>query len=176
MSACSFSTLSRNPRLLAHEIPPDFRSGGHLFIPPTDIGSVPSLLGHPIAHTTPTTADCAVLCIIWYKLMNTHRHTSTVLIVYCALYSFLQHSVCNAPRPSEHLPVRGENVKTFKWDQRLQIQNLFPFILDIKFVGRTSRGHTGGRSHRISHPPFCGAREGFSHSFPSSTVKSNFVY
>ena len=28
----------------------------------------------------------------------------------------------------------------------------FPFILDIKFVGRTSRGHTGGRSHRISHP------------------------
>ena len=34
----------------------------------------------------------------------------------------------------------------------------FPFILDIKFVGRTSRGHTGGRSHRIFHPPsFCGA-------------------
>ena len=25
----------------------------------------------------------------------------------------------------------------------------FPFILDIKFVRRTSRGHTGGRSHRI---------------------------
>ena len=59
----------------------------------------------------------------------------------------------------------------------------FPSILDIKFVGRTSRGHTGGRSHRIFNPPsFCGAcldflsREGFSHSFPSSTVKSNFVY
>ena len=33
----------------------------------------------------------------------------------------------------------------------------FPFILDIKFVGRTSRGHTGGKSHRISHPPFCSA-------------------
>ena len=32
----------------------------------------------------------------------------------------------NAPRPSEHPPVRGEtNVKTFRWDQRLQIQNLF---------------------------------------------------
>ena len=28
----------------------------------------------------------------------------------------------------------------------------FPFILDIKFVGRTSRGHTGGRPHRIFHP------------------------
>ena len=35
---------------------------------------------------------------------------------------------------------------------------VFPFILDIKFVGRTSRGHTGEKSHRISHPPsFCGA-------------------
>ena len=34
----------------------------------------------------------------------------------------------------------------------------FSFILDIKFVGRTSRGHPGGRSHRIFHPPsFCGA-------------------
>ena len=39
----------------------------------------------------------------------------------------------------------------------------FLFILDIKFVGRTSRGHTGGRSHRIFHPPsFCGARLLFS--------------
>ena len=39
----------------------------------------------------------------------------------------------------------------------------FPLILDIKFVGRTSRGHTGGRSHRISHPPsFCGACLNFS--------------
>ena len=39
----------------------------------------------------------------------------------------------------------------------------FPFILDIKFVGRTSRGHTEGRSHRISHPPsFCGACLNFS--------------
>ena len=39
----------------------------------------------------------------------------------------------------------------------------FPFILDIKFVERTSRGHTGGRSHRISHPPsFWGACLNFS--------------
>ena len=34
----------------------------------------------------------------------------------------------------------------------------FPSILDIKFVGHTSRGHTGGRSHRSFNPPsFCGA-------------------
>ena len=35
-----------------------------------------------------------------------------------------------------------------------------PCILDVQFVGCTSRGgHTGGRSHiTISHPPtFCGA-------------------
>ena len=39
----------------------------------------------------------------------------------------------------------------------------FPFILDIKFAGRTSRGYTGGRSHRIFHPPsFCGACLNFS--------------
>ena len=39
----------------------------------------------------------------------------------------------------------------------------FPFVLDIKFVGRTSRDHKGGRSHRISHPPsFCGASLYFS--------------
>ena len=30
----------------------------------------------------------------------------------------------NAPRPSEHPPVGGENVKTFRWDHRLQTQNL----------------------------------------------------
>ena len=39
----------------------------------------------------------------------------------------------------------------------------FPFILDIKFVGRTSWGHTEGRSQRIFHPPsFCGACLNFS--------------
>ena len=38
----------------------------------------------------------------------------------------------------------------------------FPFILDIKFVGRTSRGHTRGRSRRMFHPPFCGACLNFS--------------
>ena len=39
----------------------------------------------------------------------------------------------------------------------------FPYILDIKFVEGTSRGHTGGRSHRTSHPPsFCGACLNFS--------------
>ena len=47
----------------------------------------------------------------------------------------------------------------------------FPFILDIKFVGCTSRGHTGGRSHRISHPPsFCGACLNFSREKDSAIL------
>ena len=55
-------------------------------------------------------------------------------------------------------------------------------ILDIKVVGRTSRGYTGGRSHRISHPPsFCGACLNFlarriQQFLPSLTGKSNIVY
>ena len=61
----------------------------------------------------------------------------------------------NAPRPScccciLHINRSGLNHVFFCV--------FFPFILDIKFVGRTSRGHTGGRSHRIFNPPsFCGA-------------------
>ena len=55
---------------------------------------------------------------------------------------------------------------------------------DDMFVGHTSRGHTGGRSHRISHPrSFSGACLHFSREkdsaipfFPSSTMKSNFVF
>ena len=39
------------------------------------------------------------------------------------------------------------------WPPCVCVCVFFLFILDIKFVGRTSRGHTGGRSHRISHPP-----------------------
>ena len=31
----------------------------------------------------------------------------------------------NASRTPEHPPVRGKNVKTFRWDHRLQIQNIF---------------------------------------------------
>ena len=57
----------------------------------------------------------------------------------------------NASRPSEHKIC--QNVCVFFF-----LCVFFPSILDIKFVGRTSRGHTGGRSHRIFNPPsFCGA-------------------
>ena len=53
----------------------------------------------------------------------------------------------------------------------------FLFILDIKFVGRTSRGHTSKRkvtqdfssTFLLRCVPEFFSREGFSHSFPSST-------
>ena len=55
------------------------------------------------------------------------------------------------------------NTLYFYLTPRQRVGVFFPFILYIKFVGRTSRGHTGGRSHRISHPPsFCGACFNFS--------------
>ena len=61
--------------------------------------------------------------------------------------------------------VAGYRGKLYRDEKSLPREALvfFPFILDIKFVGRTSRGHTGGRSHRIYHPPFfCGACLNFS--------------
>ena len=66
----------------------------------------------------------------------------------------------------EYPPVGG-CVSTFFFHVQVEcvlcVCVFFPFILDIKFVGRTSRGHTGGRSHGISHPPsFCGASLHFS--------------
>ena len=60
------------------------------------------------------------------------RLFSIVIYVYypgssCAFTSVLVRikKNLNAPRPSEYSPVRGENVKTFRWDHRLPIQNLF---------------------------------------------------
>ena len=48
----------------------------------------------------------------------------------------------NAPRPSEHPPVKGENVKTFRWDHRLQRHetsswhlNGFPMVVTL--IGST---------------------------------------
>ena len=59
----------------------------------------------------------------------------------------------------------------------------FPIILDVKFVGCTSRGHTGGRPHKIYHPPsFCGAFLYFSREkdlavpFPRRPWSRFFVY
>ena len=55
---------------------------------------------------------------------------------------------------------QGSSERVLPWQVTMDqlICVFFPFILDVKSVGCTSRGHTGGRSDRISHPPsFCGA-------------------
>ena len=59
--------------------------------------------------------------------------------------------------PSNHTRI-GAWVNSKMQGRNSLVCVFFPSILDIKFVGRTSRGHTGGRSHRIFNPPsFCGA-------------------
>ena len=55
-SACSFPILGLN-LVLTYGIPPDFRGGVHLFIPPYAIGPVRGLSGHAVAyrwHPQPT--------------------------------------------------------------------------------------------------------------------------
>ena len=42
------------------------------------------------------------------------------ILMWTQVPNFLKQNL-NASRPSEHPPVRGENVKTFGWDHRLQI-------------------------------------------------------
>ena len=57
----------------------------------------------------------------------------------------------------------GSSGRVLPWQVTISCLGFSPFILDIKFVGCTSRGHTGGRSHRISHSAsFCGACLSFS--------------
>ena len=96
--------------------------------------------------TRMTGPDCAVMC----NLINIHTYIQP------SGQDFVPSTVCVRVLPS---PYSGRQT-----------------------CGRTSRGHTGGRSYRISPPSFCSAclnfssRGGFSPSFPSSTVKSHFLY
>ena len=64
-SACSFSAL-RLDLVLTHGIPPDFRGGVHLLIPPTAVGSVTSSSGHAIATR-------------WRSLPKVRRHRASSL-------------------------------------------------------------------------------------------------
>ena len=81
------------------------------------------------------------------QLESSTYDTSKVMIVLydCLLWHIVFQYLCPAVVPVIPIPT-------------LCVCVFFPSILDIKFVGRTSRGHTGGRSHRIFNPPsFCGA-------------------
>ena len=67
----------------------------------------------------------------------------------------------NASRPSEHPPIRGENVKTFRWDHRLQIQNLFGVLFFSSFFSFISLIADGPHHYH----PACG-HKGSSHLSP----------
>ena len=82
----------------------------------------------------------------------------------------LDDGLLKLKKTRHHIPLGGPPALSeeraehnLSWPTRTNLQCVvfcvfFPSILDIKFVGRTSRGHTGGRSHRIFNPPsFCGA-------------------
>ena len=78
------------------------------------------------------------------------RSQVTVLYMYKAL--------CGGGGRVREVQDRKRWVSVKSLAQSMCVCVFFPSILDIKFVGRTSRGHTGGRSHRIFNPPsFCGA-------------------
>ena len=89
--------------------------------PPCAIGSVPTLSGYAIAYR-------------WRSLPRVRRHRASTpqgsserVLPWQATMDQL---IClkknqNAPRPSEYHPSGGKTVKTFRWDRRLQIQNLF---------------------------------------------------
>ena len=61
----------------------------------------------------------------------------------------LYYNAILASRPSEHPPVRGKNVKTFRWDLRLQIQNLFMVFK------RVSSPIDGGSSYHVDFVTVC---------------------
>ena len=72
--------------------------------------------------------------------------------VYCIVFVlFLKNKKnLNASRPSEHAPVRGGNVKTFRWNHRLQKrQNLF---IAFKRV-RSPMVVTLGQQYNIGEKP-----------------------
>ena len=86
---------------------------------------------------------------------NTHIYTC------CCLHIKSRSDLCSVlsnirTGPTDADAFRGHRLTTQKGCVCVCV--FFPSILDIKFVGRTSRGHTGGRLHRIFNPPsFCGA-------------------
>ena len=58
-------------------------------------------------------------------LLNREKRTKKSLVPQYCVDGIGVKKNLNASRPSEHPPVSGENVKTFRWEHRLQRQNLF---------------------------------------------------
>ena len=63
---------------------------------------------------------------VWIMIINFNRLQLPEYFEYIQDIQYFMENL-NDSRPSEHPPVRGKNVKTFGWDHRLQIQNLFQY-------------------------------------------------
>ena len=74
---------------------------------------------------------------IFCEQEHPQRHANTDKNRYC-VYGTLKKNQ-NAPRPPEHPPVRGGNAKTFRWNHRLQIQNLFMAFKRVPQIRRRWR-------------------------------------
>ena len=108
--------------------------------------------GHRISHPPSFCSAClnfsrekdSAIPSIYYMLYTIYFILYTIYRWYIVYVLYTIYSILYS--------FRGHRLTTQKG-----VCVFFPFIGDIKFVGRTSRGHTEGRSPRISHPPFCGA-------------------
>ena len=122
--------------MLTYGIPHEFRGGVHMK-PPYAIGSVPSLSSHAVAYR------CRSLPRVRrHRASKPQGNSERVLPWQITMDQLIFASLSH----------------THYYWYEVCVCVFFPSILDIKFVGRTSRGHTGGRPHRIFNPPsFCGA-------------------
>ena len=115
----------------------------------------------PTSAPLPTTPPAAVVFIDRIKQINL---LSTASVYGAHHFS----SRCNQSHPSPSLRLQS----SVNNQSRMVLGHWFILCVCVCFLpsysgrqacGRTSRGHTGGRTHRISHPPsFCGARLNFS--------------
>ena len=130
--------------------------------PPYAIGSVPSLSGHAIAYR-------------WRSLPRVRQHraskpqgsservlpwqvTMDQLIFASLSHTHYWYEVGMLKVPA-YILTGGKKCQNIFLGVCVCVCVFFPLTLDvIRFVGRTSRAHTEGRSLKISHPPsFCGA-------------------
>ena len=100
------------------------------------------------------------MCILLFLFLSLCRFCLFVFF-FCSHWSLVDVPLISFC-PADHVPNWQPRIVLGMVEARSVVFSVFcvffPSILDIKFVGRTSRGHTGGRSHRIFNPPsFCGA-------------------
>ena len=122
---------------------------------------------------------------LWYILLRYSVYTFYIFWGYSRVRVMLRCQYVHRPQQSPDLELKlnsGEHNKRQCPDHRQTYSQptvvcvcvFFPFILDVEFVGSTSRGTQDFSSTFVLRcVRLFSSREGFSRSFPSSTVKSN---